>query len=236
MPTLAAILAAVLQVYAAVKEVGQRLGVNFAALAQSLRDLGWYMRYTLFPGINAALLEGIASIIESMQGDGTEDPVTLPAINNNVTNVYNIVASGADDWAYIRGRVDEIWNIVARAYLCQAVTQTNMGNTLYHSPIEIDVSGTYQVTECDGLMVEVLSVPGSVGAEYADGFLRYPHIGWVLGRLPFATWEARSDLVYLGPQSHGFTWPGARYVTEITVFLRPGVTILVTPWSDVVTD
>ena len=236
MPTLAGILAAVLQVLATVKDIGNRLGVNFAAIAQSIRDLSWYMRYTLFPGINAVLLEAVASIIESLQGDGTDPPTTLPAVGANVTNIYNIVSSGAEDWTYIRNRVDEIWNIVARAYLCQAVVQTNMGNTLYHAPLTISASGTYSVTECDGLMVEVVSVPSSQGVEYADGFLRYPHIGWILGRLPFASWEARSDLVYLGPESHGFAWPGTRYVTEITVFLRPGVTITITPWSDVVTD
>ena len=236
MPTLATLLAAILNLRSVIDGAIARLIAMTGDLVADSLSLVERIVTAVYVPLDASLHAAINALTVTLVGDGTDPTPTLPAINTNVTNVYNIVSDGAADWTYIRNRVDQIWNIVARAYLCQAVVQTNMGNTLYHAPLTISASGTYSVTECDGLMVEVVSVPSSQGAEYADGFLRYPHIGWILGRLPFASWEARSDLVYLGPESHGFAWPGTRYVTEITVFLRPGVTITITPWSDVVTD
>jgi hypothetical protein len=236
MPTLAGILGVLLQVYATIKEVGQRLGVNFAAIAQSLRDLSWYMKYTLFPGINAALLEAVASIIESMQGDGTDPPVTLPTIYTTVNNIYSGQEVDHDLLVHIGIQADFLKELVARISPAWYVAQWDSGYTHYGTSIEVSASGTYTIEASDGLLIEVLSVPVSQGMEMAGGFARYPHLGWILGSLPQWPEPAWTDLVYLGPQSQGFSWPGARDVVSVTVFLKPGSTIRITPWKNVLGD
>ena len=224
MPTLAGILAAVLQILVAVKDIGNRVGVNFAAIAESLRSLSGYMKYTLFPGINAVLLEAVASIIESMQGDGTDPPSNLPEIHGDTQTIINNITNISADLGQISNKLELLCNY-SPSYM------QNYGYCDLGDPVTVSASGFYEIPNADGVLVDVLSVPDSIGAEVAGAYRRYPHLGWIVPIGP--QFGFAGDLSYLGPEHHAIPFSGIRQASGAHVFIRPGVTIVLTPYLNI---
>lgn len=236
MPTLATLLAAVLNIRS----------IFDAGIARLISMVGELIRWNatvidklvhaVYDPLDALLHLLIGDLTSSIQGDGTDPPSTLPAITTIVNNIYNGQEVDHDLLVHIGVQADYLKELVHRVSPAWYVAQWNSGYTHYGTPIEVSASGTYAIEASDGLLIEVLSVPNTLGREIAGDYIRYPHLGWILGSLPQYPDPAWTDLVYLGPQSQGFSWPGARDVVSVTVFLRPSSTIRITPWKNVLGD
>lgn len=236
MPTLASLLAALLNLRSLFDAATARILGMLTELVRWNATVIDKLVHAVYDPLDALLHLLIGDLTTSIQGDGTDPPSTLPAITTIVNNIYNGQEVDRDLLVHIGQQADFLKELVARISPAWYVAQWDSGYTRYGTPVEISASGTYEIEASDGLLIEVLSVPVSQGMELAGGFARYPHLGWILGSLPQVPSTAWTDMVYLGPQSQGFSWPGARDVVSITVFLKPGSTIRITPWKNVLGD
>lgn len=171
--------------------------------------------------------EIIASLKLSIQGPDPDVTSTLPDVKHDTETIIRVVGESP-------GAIEEILRLVRHMYNFVPSFINPEGYVYQHPPQDVSASGFVEMPPADGVIIDVLSVPDSLGCEFAGSFRRYPHIGWLV-----PTWDQfgyAGDLSYLGPEHHNIAFAGIRRASGIHLFLRPGVTVRLTPWYNIITN
>jgi len=102
-----------------------------------------------------------------------------------------------------------------------------LGHVVVGSPISVGSSGRWDVA-CDGVLLQILTLPAGQGRQVAGDVTRYPNLGWIA----FISDNGDAEpMQYLGIAQSVYMPHTLTRATGLAISCKGGLTMLVTPWS-----